>query len=217
MNKKIMVAVEQAFIERFGPWAGWAHNTLFISELASQRDRLPAHLQPGAKARPTLKAPTAPQLTPPAGINDQAALELRSLAASESVVAEGTTSKKRRLGGRGPKFAAGKAGDHSAHAEGSVNVEDAAAAGDLMLHDRQGSAEEKLSQRGRRSKTKPKAAGSSAAQSGKLEPKTTSGSVDVAAAAAVDQAVEDGVKATQALAKRKRQLSAPKMAADNRP
>ena len=51
MNKKIMVAVEDAFIERFGPWAGWAHNTLFISELATQRDRLPEHLRPAGKAR----------------------------------------------------------------------------------------------------------------------------------------------------------------------
>ena len=181
-----MVAVEQAFIERFGPWAGWAHNTLFISELASQRDRLPAHLQPGAKARPTPKAPKAPQLNPPAGVNDQAALELRSLAASESIAAEGTTSKKRKLGGRGAKTATGKARDHSAHAEGSVDSGDGAAA----------AAEGKLSQHGKRSKTKPKAVRSRAAQAGKIEPETTSGSVDVAAAAAVDQAVEGGAKAT---------------------
>jgi hypothetical protein len=26
---------------RFGPYAGWAHNTLFISELASLKDRIP--------------------------------------------------------------------------------------------------------------------------------------------------------------------------------
>lgn len=51
MNKKIMVAVEDAFIERFGPWAGWAHNTLFISELATQRERLPEHLRPGGKVK----------------------------------------------------------------------------------------------------------------------------------------------------------------------
>ena len=51
MNKKIMVAVEDAFIERFGPWAGWAHNTLFISELATQRERLPEHLQPGGRSK----------------------------------------------------------------------------------------------------------------------------------------------------------------------
>ncbi|DBA76918.1 TPA: 8-oxoguanine glycosylase ogg1 [Trebouxia sp. C0004] len=51
MNKKIMVAVEDAFIERFGPWAGWAHNTLFISELATQRERLPEHLRPGGKSK----------------------------------------------------------------------------------------------------------------------------------------------------------------------
>ena len=51
MNKKIMLAVEDAFIERFGPWAGWAHNTLFISELATQRERLPEHLRPGGKVK----------------------------------------------------------------------------------------------------------------------------------------------------------------------
>ena len=37
--------VEQAFQDVFGPYAGWAHNVLFISELASQKHRLP-----GAKA-----------------------------------------------------------------------------------------------------------------------------------------------------------------------
>lgn len=45
MNKKIMLAVEDAFIDKFGPWAGWAHNTLFISELASQQEYLPEHLR----------------------------------------------------------------------------------------------------------------------------------------------------------------------------
>lgn len=58
MNKKIMVAVEEAFIERFGAWAGWAHNTLFISELATQRQRLPEHLRPGGKVRGS-KSPKA--------------------------------------------------------------------------------------------------------------------------------------------------------------
>lgn len=28
-------------VRRFGPYCGWAHNTLFISELASMKDRLP--------------------------------------------------------------------------------------------------------------------------------------------------------------------------------
>lgn len=34
---QVMEAVETAFVERFGPYAGWAHNTLFIAELASQQ------------------------------------------------------------------------------------------------------------------------------------------------------------------------------------
>lgn len=54
MNKKIMQAVEDAFIERFGPWAGWAHNTLFISELATQQEHLPEHLR--SKGAPKSKS-----------------------------------------------------------------------------------------------------------------------------------------------------------------
>ena len=205
MNKKIMVAVEQAFIERFGPWAGWAHNTLFISELASQRDRLPAHLQPGAKSKPGLKAP---QLDPPAGIDDHAALELRSLAPSDRISTKGTTLKKRRTTGGGSKTAKDKAWEQAAAEEGNIKDEvTAAITKGLILHgsglDRP---EEKASQQGRRTKSKPRATRSSTAQPGKLERTKTSGSVDVtaAAAAAVDQVVEDGAKAAQALTKRKR-------------
>lgn len=29
--------VEEALIKRFGPYAGWAHNTLFIAELSSHK------------------------------------------------------------------------------------------------------------------------------------------------------------------------------------
>ncbi len=31
--------VEAALIEQFGPYAGWAHNTLFIAELSSHKVR----------------------------------------------------------------------------------------------------------------------------------------------------------------------------------
>ena len=199
MNKKIMVAVEQAFIQRFGPWAGWAHNTLFISELASQRDRLPAHLQPGAKNKPK-PAPKAPQLDPPAGIDEQTALEVRGL---DSIVAESMSSKKRRLGRRSPKTATGKARDPALAAENSVKDEDGVAAKDLTSHGTgYGPSEGKVLQRDRRTKSKLRATRSNAAPSGKK----TSGCVDTtaAAAAAVDQAVEDGAKATQVLIKRKR-------------
>lgn len=34
--------VQAAFVKRFGPYCGWAHNTLFIAELASTRDKIPA-------------------------------------------------------------------------------------------------------------------------------------------------------------------------------
>ena len=51
LTPKVMAAVEQAFEKAFGPYCGWAHNTLFISELASQKHRLPAHL--GGTLKPT--------------------------------------------------------------------------------------------------------------------------------------------------------------------
>ena len=50
-----MTAVESALQDRFGSHAGWAHNTLFISELASQRHVLPAHLHPGARGKAAKK------------------------------------------------------------------------------------------------------------------------------------------------------------------
>lgn len=200
-----MVAVEQAFIERFGPWAGWAHNTLFISELASQRDRLPAHLQPGAKTKPK-PAPKAPQLEPPAGIDEQTALEVRGLAAPDSIVAENMSSKKRRLVRRSPKTATDKARDQARAAEDSVEDADGAAAKDLTSHGTGlGPSKGKVSQRGRGTKSKLRATRSNTAPSGKIEQHKTSGCVDAtaAAAAAVDQAVEDGAKATQVLIKRR--------------
>ena len=55
LTKQLMTAVESALQDRFGSHAGWAHNTLFISELASQRHVLPAHLHPGARGKAARK------------------------------------------------------------------------------------------------------------------------------------------------------------------
>lgn len=60
LTKQLMVAVESALQKRFGSHAGWAHNTLFISELASQRHILPLHLHPGARGKAARKAGGAP-------------------------------------------------------------------------------------------------------------------------------------------------------------
>ena len=43
-----MVQVEEAFINKFGPYAGWAHNVLFISDLNSSKVYLPEKLRPGS-------------------------------------------------------------------------------------------------------------------------------------------------------------------------
>jgi hypothetical protein len=44
LNKKLHDQLQEVFVQRFGPCAGWAHNTLFIAELASHRQLLPAGL-----------------------------------------------------------------------------------------------------------------------------------------------------------------------------
>lgn len=67
-----MVAVEAAFIERFGAHAGWAHNTLFISDLASQQHRLPVHLRSRPVPASGKKAPV-PQNDQQSGMDDSTA------------------------------------------------------------------------------------------------------------------------------------------------
>ena len=51
LTPRVMGEVEQAFIDRFGPYAGWAHNTLFVSELASCQELLPVELRTPPKAK----------------------------------------------------------------------------------------------------------------------------------------------------------------------
>lgn len=46
LTKAVHVQVQAAFHRVFGAHCGWAHNALFISELASLRHRLPEHLRP---------------------------------------------------------------------------------------------------------------------------------------------------------------------------
>jgi hypothetical protein len=50
LTKKVHGEVQAALEQRFGPYAGWAHNALFIAELASTRDKVPA-LGGGSKRR----------------------------------------------------------------------------------------------------------------------------------------------------------------------
>lgn len=42
LTKKVHAEVQAAFVARFGPYAGWAHNALFIAELASTKAAVPA-------------------------------------------------------------------------------------------------------------------------------------------------------------------------------
>ena len=48
LTPKLMVQVEDAFISKFGPYAGWAHNVLFISDLSSSKPYLPEKLRPAS-------------------------------------------------------------------------------------------------------------------------------------------------------------------------
>ena len=52
LTPKLMEKVEDAIVGVFGEYAGWAHNTLFVAELAHVRASLPEELRtpPRAKA-----------------------------------------------------------------------------------------------------------------------------------------------------------------------
>jgi hypothetical protein len=89
-----MVAVEAALQARFGAHAGWAHTLLFISELASQRHRLPPHLQPGSRARaPLPTAAAAAAIAAEEALAEQAAADISAKPAAASAPA---SRRKRR-------------------------------------------------------------------------------------------------------------------------
>ncbi|MCJ1242687.1 hypothetical protein MMC14_010696 [Varicellaria rhodocarpa] len=171
MNKKIMVAVEKAFIDRFGPWAGWAHNTLFISELASQRERLPEHLQPAGKVK-TTKGQNAAALkaAEAAAAQEQAALEQRGLSSAADSDALPTLARKRRKTAKARQAEADQQeGLGIARRDASTDASESALstqAGDSVPQDEQLGLQAKQSL-------------------------TSSSSVAAAALAAVDQAVEN--------------------------
>lgn len=45
LTVKLHREVAEAFVQRFGSYAGWAHTVLFIAELSSQQNLLPLHLR----------------------------------------------------------------------------------------------------------------------------------------------------------------------------
>jgi hypothetical protein len=82
------------FEELFGPYAGWAHNTLFISELASHKPLLPQQLQSagghgGVKGRKRAAVSGSTELTDGEGIDrDAGARDSSSQAGAVAVVIE---------------------------------------------------------------------------------------------------------------------------------
>ena len=58
VTPKIMRAVERRMEDVFGPYAGWAHNALFIAELSDVRKTLPEHLRTPKRTPMTPKTKT---------------------------------------------------------------------------------------------------------------------------------------------------------------
>ena len=56
LTPKVHAAINEAFETRFGPFAGWAHNILFVSHLREYNKRLPEHLQSPPTPSPNAKA-----------------------------------------------------------------------------------------------------------------------------------------------------------------
>lgn len=56
LTPRVHKAVQHAFEARFGPFCGWAHNVLFVSEIPAFRQRLPEHLRPPPTPKKEKKA-----------------------------------------------------------------------------------------------------------------------------------------------------------------
>ena len=196
MNKKIMVAVEDAFIERFGLWAGWAHNTLFISELATQRKRLPEHLRPGgtskaSKSKTAAKGDTEEVSDQSEMIKvEQAAVQKRGLNGGVDAVDGNTKSRPIKRAKRGAKL-------KQTGRQGIGNNSKTGEHSDAVAAEGPGVVKKAKSQKSA-SKAKSKQnvgiVNSSNAAGAQLDTCTRSSSMAVAADAAVDQALQDAGK-----------------------
>ena len=85
LTPRVMDAVEEAVGEVFGSHAGWAHNTLFIAELAHVRAALPEELRTPPRAKAEKKTtPKKESNKASAGGAGDAGEELDGLLASPS-------------------------------------------------------------------------------------------------------------------------------------
>lgn len=100
LTKQVMAAVTDALQQRFGPYAGWAHNTLFISELAMYRHLL----SPGGGAGTSSAAASAPS----GGASKKRRTSTSPTAAVGSSEAGTATVLKALLGGVADGGAAGR-------------------------------------------------------------------------------------------------------------
>ncbi len=94
LTPRVMDAVEEAVGEVFGSHAGWAHNTLFIAELAHVRVALPEELRTPPRAK-------AEKKTPKKESNKTPKKESNKTPKKESKKAPKKESKKASAGGAG--------------------------------------------------------------------------------------------------------------------
>ena len=113
LTKPVMAAVEAALQQRFGSHAGWAHNALFISELASHRHHLPPHLQPPGRGQAGAAARSA---SAPAALLSEAAADQGALErpVGEALVDAATRGAAAADGGGGAAVQAGRQGRRAA-------------------------------------------------------------------------------------------------------
>ena len=121
LTPKVHAAINEAFETRFGPFAGWAHNILFVSHLREYNKRLPEHLQspptpsPNAKAAKrkehakALKAKAAR-----AGAAEEEAPEPKKAKKKPSTTTKTTKAQgKAKTGAKKPRAKAAEAGGRS--------------------------------------------------------------------------------------------------------
>jgi len=77
LTPRLMDVVENTLIDKFGPHAGWAHNILFLAELADLKKRLPEKLQTPPKRKPA-KGESSPKKKAKKKIKMEAKSEVKS-------------------------------------------------------------------------------------------------------------------------------------------
>ncbi|KAL3687840.1 hypothetical protein R1sor_014149 [Riccia sorocarpa] len=102
LTLKVHQEVQEAFVKRFGKYAGWAHTVLFIAELSSVQNLLPKHLRSPKQQTGKTKRKAKALLSEDASIENEEKVEskweVKGLTVAEAIVRTERKSLLKRKG-----------------------------------------------------------------------------------------------------------------------